>query len=83
MLCVPNFRGRRGFLEEITYKLETDGKVGVGQMKRDLSSGTITLATVHKIYQRSIIIRVESSVRSLLQNCRQEVIGDSKKNTEL
>lgn len=71
-------------MEEVTYKLKTDREVRVGQMKRDLSFGMTTLATVHGIYQKGIIMKVETSVRRLLQNSKQEVmVGDSKKNTEL
>lgn len=71
-------------MEEVTYKLKTDREVRVGQMKRDLSFGMTTLATVHGLYQKVIIMKVESSVRRLLQNSKQEVmVGDSKKNTEL
>lgn len=50
MLSNPDFRGKRGFLEEVMYKLKTDGEVGVGQMERDLCFGKIILATVHVVH---------------------------------
>lgn len=60
-------------MEEITYKLKTDGEVRVGQMKRDLSWERSCWLIVHEIVQRGTIVEVESSIRSLLWNSRQEM----------
>lgn len=59
--------------------MKTDEKVSFGQMKRNLNFGKITVATVHGIDWRGTIMRIESSVRKLLQNSKQEIkAGNSK-----
>lgn len=46
-------------MEEVIYKLKKDGEVGIGQMKKYLKFGKITLATVHGTDWRGTIMEVE------------------------